>query len=369
MSVFLSIVLFFIVLFILILAHEFGHFIVAKRSGIRVDEFGIGFPPKLFGIKKGETEYTFNLLPFGGFVKVFGEDPTEESLEGEDKERSFSNQPLHIQGAVIVAGVFFNLLLAWLLFSVGFMSGLPMSVGAAPAGAVVEDVRVIVTGVEPGSPAEEIELGLGDSIVSLSYKEESVDEVTILSLQSFIQAHDGDEVTLHIKRGEELIPTQIIPEQGIIPDGAAIGIAMETVGVVKLPVHRALWEGGKHTAFLTGAITVAIVNLIADAFTGSADLSGIAGPIGIVGLVGDAADFGFVYLLSFVAIISVNLAIINMIPFPGLDGGRFLFLLIEAVKGSPVSPAFANKAHMAGFLLLIGLLLLVSYNDLVRIFS
>ena len=366
----MSILIFLIVLVVLIVAHEFGHFIVAKRAGIRVDEFGIGFPPKLFGVQKGETAYTVNVLPFGGFVKIFGENPDEESLRGPDSARSFVNKPKYIQASVIVAGVFFNILLAWVLFSFGFMSGLPMPVGAAPEGATLSNPVLVVAGVDGGTPAELAGFEAGDRIVALrenGENETQLDVVSIENVQSFISPRECTEIAVTVKRGDELLQKLVVPALGIVPDKAAIGIAMDMVGTVKLSPPSAVFEGGKLTISLTWATMKGFGNLIADAFRGTADLSGIAGPVGIVGLVGDASDFGFVYLLGFVAIISINLAVLNLVPFPALDGGRLLFLIIEVIKGSPMNPRIVNVIHGVGFIVLIGLLLLVTYHDIVRL--
>jgi len=366
----MSVAIFLFVLVILILVHEFGHFIVAKKSGARVDEFGVGFPPKLFGIKKGETEYTLNALPFGGFVKIYGEDATNiEALKGDDYERSFVAQPVYKKAAIIVAGVFFNLLLAWGLFSVGFMAGLPMPSTAAPAGSSIEAIHVTILGVEDGSPAEVIGLLPGDRILSLADESETLAEPTITTVQEFIALREGREFTLTYLRSGNEESAVLVPERGIVGDQPAIGVTLDTIGKVTLPPHRAIWEAGIMTVSLTGAITVAFGNLIVDAVTGEADFSSIAGPVGIVGLVGDAAEFGFVYLLGFTAFISINLAIINLIPFPALDGGRLLFLAIETIKGSPVNPRVASMAHLVGFALLILLMLAVTYNDIVRLIS
>ncbi|MDP3726208.1 MAG: RIP metalloprotease RseP [bacterium] len=365
----MSIIIFLIVLAVLILVHEFGHFIVAKKSGVRVDEFGLGFPPKLFGIKRGETEYTVNAIPFGGFVKIFGENPDEESLSGPDSARSFVNKPKWVQAAIIFAGVGFNFLLAWLLFSVGFMYGLPMSADIYPKGATVTNERLLIADVKKDSPAEGAGLKAGDMILSLAVadKAEALSVLDAEHVKEFITEREGKEIVFTYKRGQEELTTNIIPKTGVVKDAPGIGIAMDSVGLVKLPLHRAFFEGGKMTVFMIYAVIVGFGALVTDAFKGTADFANLAGPVGIVSLVGDATNLGFIYVLQFVAFISINLGVLNLLPIPALDGGRLLFLLIESVKGSPVNYKIVNTIHAVGFIALVLLMVFVTYNDIVRI--
>lgn len=364
----MSILIFIIILAILILAHEFGHFIVAKKAGVRVDEFGLGFPPKLYGKKYGETEYTINAIPFGGFVKIFGENPDEESITGPDASRSLIKKPRSIQALVIAAGIIFNIILAWILISWGFMIGLPSSTDSIPPGATFENPRVTLMQVLPGSPAEKAGLRTGDRFESLSAGGQTTENLTVIETQNFIGLNEKNEITISYIRGSEQKTTTIIPEQGIVSDKAAIGVSLDMIGNAKLPIHRALFEGGKLTATLTSATTVAILGFVKNLFVGQGNFGDVMGPVGIVktGIVGSAVDFGFVYLLTLTAIISINLAIINLIPFPALDGGRLLFLIIEALKGSPISPRIANTANGVGFVLLMLLMVLITYHDIMR---
>jgi len=360
----MSVVIFIIILVILILAHELGHFLAAKSSGIRVDEFGIGFPPKILSKKIGETTYSLNLIPFGGFVKIFGENPDEESLRS---ERSLVNKPKLVQAWVLFAGVFFNLLLAWLLISIGFMSGLPTPVSSAPVGSAVENARLVLTSVRQDSPAGNAGLSAGDVITALVTNEDALQNVNPDSVSEYIASHGSDEITILYQRGSENKSVVVVPTDEILEGRPAIGITMDMIGTLQLPIHQAIWEGGKTTTALTIAMAAGFYNLIKDSFIGNANLSAIAGPVGIVGLVGDASDFGLIYLLGFTAFISINLAIINLIPFPALDGGRLLFLLIEAIKRSPIKPVIANTANAIGFALLIILMLIVTYNDVAKL--
>lgn len=367
----MSILIFIVILLILVVSHEFGHFIVAKKSGIRVDEFSFGFPPKLFGKKIGETTYNFNLLPLGGYVKIFGENPDEESISGPDSKRSFVNKPRYIQAAVLLAGVAMNFLVAWLLLSVGFMSGLPSSLGTAPKGATIENQALTVTSVLPKSPAEIGGLKTGDKILSLTTKTDSTDllsaNLSTASLQSFVKVHGNEEVKVSLTRGKEAMEVVVIPKINDKSNVAMIGISMDTIGILKLPFYIAIWEGLKLTSSIAISTIVGFYNLIHNALIGQGSMSTLTGPVGIVGVVGDAAKFGFIYLLSFTALISINLAVINLIPFPALDGGRLLFLLIEKVKGSPIKPQIANVLNMIGFGLLMILMVVITYHDIVKL--
>jgi len=366
----MSLFLFIVILVILILVHEFGHFIVAKLFGIRVDEFSIGFGPTWFRKRYGETEYTFKPLLAGGYVKIFGENPDEESMFGPESARSFYNKPKWMQAAVLVAGVGFNILLAWVIFSLIFMIGMPTAVSEEERH-TVRDPKLIIVDVLPDSPAGATGLEGGDELLTLAAGGESVENLTADTVTLFISSHGQEEITVSYKRGEELLTTTVMPTGNIIPDEpqrAAIGISMGTVGVLKLPLHRALWEGGAFTIEMLGLVMTALASFFVGVFTFSADFSQIAGPVGIVGLVGDAAALGVVSLLLFTAIISLNLAVINILPFPALDGGRLLFVLIEKLKGSPIRPVVANTLNTIGFALLILLIILVTYNDIVRLF-
>lgn len=363
----MNIIIFIIILLILVVSHEFGHFIVAKKAGIRVDEFAFGFKPRLWSIKKGETTYSINALPIGGYVSIFGENPDEESINGKDKARSFVHKPKYIQALVLVAGVTMNFLVAWLLFSVGFMTGLPSSVSNAPKGANITNAELTVTNVLEGSPAEASGLQAGDRIKFLATDTKSTEVPSFESLRYFIRQHADEDITISFTRGGELMETNLTPKQGLVDGEVGIGIGMDMIGRLKLPVHRALWQGLKLSSNIFIDTVIGFYTLISDAIQGQGSLSTVTGPVGIVGVVGDAASLGFVYLLSFTALISINLAVINLIPFPALDGGRLLFILIEKIKGSPIKPKVANIVNMIGFGLLMLLMVVVTYKDIVKL--
>lgn len=359
----MTVIIFIILLAVLILVHEFGHFVVAKWSGMRVDEFGLGLPPRAITLfKKDETEYTLNWIPFGGFVKIHGEDM---EATDEDGERSFSSKPARFQAAVLVAGVACNILFAWLLFSVGFMAGMPTSVDGISQD-YVENEQIIITGVLEDTEAQEAGIASGDVIVSLSSDNEILegDDLTLESVRSFIaSSQSGFEVEVLREDISETVifSTTDEPER-------VIGVMLATIGTVTLPPHKAIIEGGRTTALLLKNITIGFGYLIYDSVRGDADLGSIAGPVGIVGLVGDASSLGFIYLLSFAAFISLNLAVLNLVPFPALDGGRLLFVFIEKIKGSPIKPRTFRLVNGVGFGILLLLMIVVTINDIVRLF-
>ena len=366
----MSIIIFIIILLVLVLVHEFGHFFTAKKFGIRVDEFGFGFPPKLFGRKYGETEYSLNLLPIGGFVKIFGENPDEENTNGPDRERSFVHKAKWKQAIVLFAGVFMNFFLAWILFSVGFLSGLPTSLGNEPAGFKLSNVNLTIISVLDKSPADKSGLAPGDKIITLKSGNDSILDINPDSLKSFILAHGTKEIEIGYERGgsNEINRAIVIPVINKADNKPEIGISMDMVGIAKLPLFSAFKEGLALTWFVGKSTVVGLYTLVVEGVQGKGSLESVTGPVGMVGIVKNAYQFGFIYLLSFTALISVNLAIINLLPFPALDGGRLFFLLIEKIKGSRINPKFANTANMIGFGILILLMVIVTFHDVVKLF-
>lgn len=362
----MSVLIFFIILAVLVLSHEFGHFIVAKISGVRVDEFGFGFPPKIFGIKFGETTYTLNLLPFGGFVKIFGEDGEDM---GSDATRSFLNQSKKVQAMIVVAGVVFNLILAWFLFSVGFMTGLPVPLGSMPAGTVLENQKLLITGVLKDSPASKAGLLVGDEIILLSMDDgQKIQSPTVSDVQEFIQNAKDKKISFVYKRGEEPIKeTFVTPKIGLVPDKPVIGISMDMVGNLKLSILGAIYNGGWMTVNVFIATILGFANLIYMLFSGQSALESVAGPVGLVSIISDAYGFGFIYLVGLTALISVNLAVLNLIPFPALDGGRLFIILIEAIKGSSINSKAVGIVNATGFLILLVLMLFITYFDVLKI--
>ncbi len=368
----MTVIIFIIVLLILIFVHELGHFLAAKALGIRVDEFALGFPPKIWSKKIGETEYSLNIVPFGGFVKIFGENPDEESLNGLDKDRSMVNKPRWAQAIVLVAGVFFNFVFAWILICSSFFFGVSASKSDyLKYDKYLEDKGIIVVSINKDSPAEISGLRPGDNIKSLSTKDFSItneNELTIENIRNAIDKSQGAPIVINFERGDISSSTSIVATDKIIDHRYAIGITMEEAVTLSLPIHLAIIEGSKFTVHMLGAITLGLLDFIKDAFTGQANFEAVAGPVGIAGLVGDAYDLGFVYLIMFTALISINLGVINLLPFPALDGGRLIFVIIESITRRKIKPNIANIINGVGFIILIILMLIVSYRDIIKLF-
>jgi len=370
----MTVLLFLAVLFVLVLVHELGHFSVAKWFGIRVDEFGIGFPPKAGGIRFGDTEYTLNWLPIGGFVKIWGEDPTEEQrADDPDAARSFARKPRYVQAAVLVAGVTMNVLLAYALYATSFMLGMPVQLDPSDPRVQDPETQLLVTGIVAGSPAASM-LKTSDEIRAVRSGAVTLSGTAVRSpsaVADLIASSGGQEVTFTLKRRGEFIDAVVRPLTGVIPETperAAAGFEMSLVGMERLPLFAAMGAATKRTYTTLRDITVGIGTLFADALRGKADLAQVSGPVGIVGLVGDAAALGTTWLLTFAALISLNLAVINLIPIPALDGGRLLFVMIEALIRRPLNPRIATRVNQVGFILLLALMALITVHDVLKLF-
>lgn len=365
----MTVILFLAVLFVLILVHEWGHYIVAKKTDMQVDEFGIGFPPKLYGKKVGETEYTLNALPIGGFVKILGEN-AEDIASGEvstPAPRSFIAKSKWAQAAVLLAGVIMNVLFAWFLYVLVLTMGVPTIV---EEGAASDQAELVVTQVLPDSPADEAGVPIGATITGLVHDGMTVEALTPAAFQAFTQSHTDIDLSLTYQKDEVDFITTITPTTGLVeddPERAVVGVSLGLVETVAQPFHLAVWEGLKMTGNGLYAITIGLGSLLSQTVTGDADFSQVAGPVGIAGMVGDAAEFGFTSLLLFTAVISLNLAVINLLPFPALDGGRLVMVGIETVTRRPINPVWVMRLNVAGFLLLITLMLVVTYNDILRL--
>ncbi len=361
----MSILLFILILLVLVLVHEAGHFVVAKLAKIRVDEFAFGFPPRLFSFKKGETTYAFNLLPLGGYVKIYGEDANE--VKPEDKARSFSAQPRLVQAAVIVAGVVMNIVLAWVLISATLAIGILAPVDN-DEGFPVQNARMMISEVSAKGPADISGIAGGDYLISLTDGADSVLATSPEVVSAFIGPREAKPITVTYEHQGKEMKATMLPVSGISQKGAAIGIFMDMVGILKLPIDQALYHGVIKTWQYTKMTAIGIWAFLSQAIVGNGNFDDVTGPVGIVKAVGAASSVGFANVLLFTALISINLAIINIIPFPALDGGRLLFITIEGILRRSIPTRVANYVNFGGFALLMLLMLLVTYHDVVKLF-
>jgi regulator of sigma E protease len=371
----LTILVFVLVLGVLVFVHELGHFMVARWHGIKADEFGFGFPPRIAGFVKDDrtgryrlvsgnesvesphTVYSLNWIPLGGFVKIKGEDRGSAS----DKD-SFAGRSAWTRIKVLGAGVVMNFILAWLLFSVVLMLGFPQQIDPAARGQYGKtDVQILQ--IQPGSPAEAVGLKAGDILLRL----DAVPVTTLSTVTDYIGMHRGQPIDITVRRGDRELTLSGTPRLEAPAGQGALGISFSETAVVRYPWYRALPLGFEQTYIKTREIFVALGTMVAGFFTGVESEVDIAGPVGIVSLTKEMSELGLAYLLYFAAILSINLGIINALPIPALDGGRILFVLIEKIKGSPVSPRVEGYVHQIGFILLILLMLLVTFYDILKL--
>ncbi|MBI4653247.1 RIP metalloprotease RseP [Candidatus Kuenenbacteria bacterium] len=355
---FLTIIVFILILGLLVFVHEFGHFFVARKMGVAVEEFGLGFPPRIFGIKKGGTLYSLNWIPLGGFCKIKGEeggDPSEKD--------SFVSKRVRVKMAIISAGVAMNVLLAFTLFSIGFMIGFPQAINekTIQGAKKISQSQIQIMSVSKDSPAEKVGIQAGDIIFETDgqkFKEVS-------SFQKYTRDLEN-EVLIKIKRGDQILEKKIHPEFSEKIGGKIIGVQLANIGVVSYPWYTSIYLGAKTTIFLTFEIIKAFCLLIKNLIIHQTMTGDIAGPIGIAVMTGQIVHLGFIYILQFIALLSLNLAIINFIPFPALDGGRILFLVIEKIRRKPINQEIENITHNIGFILLMLLVVIVTYQDITK---
>lgn len=354
------------ILVLLIVAHEFGHFVVAKIFKVRVEEFGVGYPPRafLFG-KIGETEYTFNWIPFGGFVRLFGDEG-----EAEHGPHSFVDSKRPVQALILIAGVAANALLAWALFAGALTLGIPRAVNSIEPN---EAAHLLVADVVSGSPAEVAGIIIGDEILGLRDNEgNALVMPTPDKISDFIRVRGGQQITIDYERAGEKSATTLRPAHAVIADEAgrpAVGVALVLVNSAALPFSEALIEALPYTASAFETVGRGLWSIARGMFRGDLNLSDVVGPIGLVGVVSDAATHGTASVLALAAFISVNLVVINLVPIPALDGGRLMLLGVEAVLQKKAPRLLVQLLNLLGVVLVILLMVTVTYNDIVRLFA
>lgn len=350
----LTIILVLVPLSFLVLIHEFGHFLAAKRFGLLVEEFGLGLPPRLWGKKIGETIYSINALPVGGFVKILGEDGDETRFWQGPSERRFRSLAIWKRIVILMCGVLMNFIFGWIVISVIFMVGSPQ--------------MIQVREVQTNSPASRVGIKPNDSIVSVETDSKTINTVDMNAddFSQFIASHANQMITLEIVRGKERVSINVVPRANPVPGEGSLGVLIEA-GVPRAGIFNGLWVGLKASYDIIIAIFKALGRLIAGVFTGKYSVwNDIAGPVGIYKVTKEVGSLGFVYLFHLLALISLNLAAINSLPIPALDGGRVLFLIIEKIKGSPLSPDLEAKAIRIGMAFLIALFVVVTIKDIVH---
>lgn len=372
-------IVFILILGLLVLVHELGHFLVAKRNGVLSEEFGFGFPPRVFGTyknKKGqrkwifgnktvdendknedETVYSFNLIPLGGFVKIRGEDG-----EGKKDKNSFANQSAWVRFKILFAGVLMNFILGIVFFAFAFQLGLPQAVGDDYQD---KEAKVQIAQVVPNSPANEMGIEMGDEIISVQTKAGLLAVNTVKEFQEIVENNKGEKIVVNVKRAknsEELNLTTIVREEAPAEQGL-LGVQLARTTFVRYGFFESFWLGIQTAFSMVLAILMFLVDLIIRLFSSQPVTAEVAGPVGIAVMTGKMTQLGLAYVLQFIALLSINLGVINLLPFPALDGGRIFFLLIEKIKGSPVNQKIEGMANAVGFFLLIGLMFFITIKD------
>jgi len=355
----------FIIAFLSIIAlaalHEFGHFLIAKKCGVKIEEFGIGYPPRIFGKKIGETFYSLNILPLGAFVKMEGE---EKNI---DNPTSFSNQPVKNKIFIILAGVISFWLVAIIIFSTIFYLGY---------GVVVDDdnhsnlsnFEVHIIEVAELSPANEADLRLGDIIKKMSFGEQEIFPLKINDIQSFVNAHLGEKINILIKRGDQELEKSLIVRSSFPEEEGAMGVALIRTAVEKHSWYSAILQGIIRTWDSTIMVLEGYTLMITNFFRGIPSEGGMVGPIGVFQMVAQSQELGTVYFLSFISLISINLAVFNSLPIPLMDGGRVLFLLIEWIRKKPISQKIQEKIDATSLVFLGVLIVWVMVKDIINLF-
>ena len=393
----MTIIIFIIILLVLVLIHEAGHFFAAKLSGVRVDEFAFGFPPKLYSIKKGETNYVFNALPLGGYVKIFGENGDKNSNDLNKKElkdeTNFVNKNPFIKIFILAAGVIMNFVLAYLLITASFYIGTTFQIDRnsseykkfSSEGRIRSEYIVISqvvnnspaknAGLTPGLKIEKIYLNQERSVGKVASKQsvdlrKNGDEVA-QNISEKLNSGDADSITITYlnKKGVEETTT-ISGVYGL--DGnkekRLTGLSFTKFAIVNLSIPETITTGYKNTMMITKGTLVGFKDLFLNLFKKGEISSEISGPVGIFNMVAQASQFGFSYVLLFAAILSISLAIFNILPFPALDGGRILFVIIESITHKKISEKWQTILNGIGFIILILLMIVVSVRDIMKFF-
>lgn len=356
------------ILVLLIVIHELGHFVVAKFFKVKVEEFGVGYPPRAFTFGTwGKTEYTLNWIPFGGFVRLYGE---HDTVTGEVTKGvgSFMRAPRYVQALILVAGVVMNALAAWILFAGALSVGIPHAI---EPGVHDPNARLLVTQVIPGSPASVAGLSAGDVVTGIVEDKQSP-VLTPDAIVSFVAERGGKELTVSFSRGGEEKTVTMFPAHAVVAESAnraAVGMGLSLVSDSPMPFFSALIRALPVTWGKLEAVVAGLSSMVTNALRGERVLESVVGPVGLVSVVGVAAQHGFGNVLVLAGFISLNLAVINLIPIPALDGGRLVLLGIEALMRRSAPNIVVQLSNTVGIGLIVLLMIAVTYNDVVRLLT
>ncbi len=346
---------------ILVFVHEFGHFLMAKKMGVKVEEFGIGLPPKLFGKKIGETLYSINLLPIGGFVKLFGEEYDELDRRGKahlSLNRTFVNKKPWQKTLIVLGGVLGNFLLGWFIFSYLVTQGVPVPTN-----------NVIVEKVTKNSPAFIAGLQEKDVITKLIFKNNIINLTSANTLIEETKKSAGKNIKLFVQRNNQQLIINLVPRINPPKGEGPLGIAITSYIEKKYSWYTAPYYGLIEASNITYKIASELGKLLFGLITFQKQNVDVAGPIGIANLAGQAIKFGKNAFLEFLALLSLNLAIVNILPFPALDGGRLIFVLYEGLTRKKPNKNFEKYTNLIGFIILLSLAALITVNDIIKLFK
>ncbi len=350
------------ILVLLIVVHEFGHFIAAKLFRVRVEEFGIGYPPRAISFGRwGGTEYTLNWIPFGGFVRLFGDD--DDGVHGRG---AFVDAPRYKQAIILIAGVLGNLVAGWLLFAGAYHTGILHAVDDP----TLPGALLLVTDVVTASPADAAGIHQGDQLAELSDADGMKAELTPERITDFVSGRGGEELSVTYVRQGATSTVTVRPAHAVVPDEAqrpAIGLGLAIVTAESVPWKNAFVDAARSSYNSFILVLQGVGTLIAQSLHGTANLADVTGPIGLVGAVGEATQNGWGYVLSLAGFISVNLAVINLIPIPALDGGRLVVVALEALMRRKAPRLAVQILNTIGIALIILLMITVTYHDILKL--
>ncbi|MDD2731581.1 MAG: site-2 protease family protein [Candidatus Pacebacteria bacterium] len=360
----LTVIISFFILIGLIILHEFGHFILAKKFGVKVEEFGIGYPPRIWGKKIGETLYSLNFLPFGAFVKIYGH---EERIQD---ARSYASKPIWQRFLIILGGVISFWIVAFVLLTAVIILGMPTVIEDSQNQNII-DPKVQILYISQDSPAFEAGLEIGDIVTKI--KPQGLEPIGIdkvKEIQDITEDNKGKEIVLTIKRGKEILDIPVVPRVSPPDKEGPMGVGLVRTALVSSPLYQAPFKGLAATGDLTLTILKGWWFTLSSLLGGEGMPEGVEvrGVVGIFELFVQAEGLGLIYFLQFIAIISISLAILNIMPIPALDGGWAVLLILEKIKGRPISQKIEQNINSFFFILLISLMVWITIKDIARLF-